>query len=245
MTQLTRNFLMIILVALTVCGGLVAGYVVYTVRLRASDAFLRRRVVMLSNSANSGECSGVEVIAPKSRKPYILTAGHCFDLLDAGGGTVTLEGGERRSVKFVALDGNSDLLLLTSPSTTGVYIAKATELYEHIHTMTHGGAMPTYRTDGELLDEHSFLMPQFPIVSPDDMAKCAQNPSNQAVPTPFGLVCATVRHQTVGTAAIVPGSSGGPVFNDAGALVGIVSAFGGGFNYYVRLIDIQDFLRGR
>lgn len=245
MSRALKNIVLILMFAATACASMLAGYVVYTAHLRASNAFVRNRVVMILNDDKSGQCTGVEVQAP-SHRTYILTAGHCFDLLNTQGtATVTLESGAMHTVKFIAADGASDLMLLTSPETTGVLVAKDKKLYEKIHAITHGGGMPAYRTDGELLDDHDFLMPMFLISSPELLLQCVGNPANTAIPTMFGLICAIMRHQTVGTAAIVPGSSGGPILNESGSLVGIVSALGGGFNYYVRLKDIQAFLKGR
>ncbi len=55
-------------------------------------------------------------------------------------------------------------------------------------------------------------------------------------------VCAITTTNFTTQMYTIPGSSGGMVVNDAGELVGVVSAGGGGFSYLVRLLDIQSFL---
>jgi hypothetical protein len=45
--------------------------------------------------------------------------------------------------------------------------------------------------------------------------------------------------------AVIPGSSGGGVFNASGDLVAIVSGMGGGFSVLVPLENIKSFLKKR
>ena len=61
---------------------------------------------------------------------------------------------------------------------------------------------------------------------------------------PMAPLCLLSTQQFVTTAPIVPGSSGGMAVNDDNELVGIASATGEGFHYFVRLCDIQKFLSG-
>lgn len=216
---------------------------------KASDTYARRAVVQLIGD-EGGACTGVQVRA-KSGQLYVLTAAHCRPLVNPTGeiGAV-LEDKTKLRLQFVAEDDHSDLMLLTGDSRIyTVDVASKTEMYEKVHTMTHGGRAASYRTDGELLDEvQGGFMIDF-VTTPEEAAKCEETPkySVQKVNVIFfeAEACVLDVMSTRSTAQAIPGSSGGPMFNEAGELIGIVS-YGNSsqpiFAFYVRLVDIQKFL---
>lgn len=213
-----------------------------------SDAVLREAVVQLLSE--HGGCTGIQVTAPSGTQ-YVLTAAHCRPLLDENNHvTAVSEHGFKDTLTFVQEDDKSDLMLLTgSPKFGAVSVATiAPRLHEHVHSLTHGGLAPTYRTDGEMLDSvpGGFLISE--VENEEDAKKCEAMPKYRVIDILFGKACALDVLTSRTTAQIIPGSSGGPLFNDSGDLVGIAS-YGNPqqltFGYFVRQADIQEFLKAK
>ena len=209
----------------------------------SSDRHLRYTVYKLF--ADSGSCTGVKVFAP-SGKAYVLTAGHCASLLKDGTVKATTEDGVEYTLNFIEEDPYSDLLLLSAPvDGPAVSVAKQLERHEHVHTLTHGRGYPTYRTDGEAVATDVTTVPTLRLTNPNDIVKCS-SPKYTIITTPFGdRACAVVTVQLISTASLIPGSSGGPLFNAEGQLAGIASATDDKFAAFVTLSDIGSFLKGR
>lgn len=206
-----------------------------------SDNSIRSRVLKLSSSF--GMCSGEQVRAP-SGVDYVLTAAHCKPLADQNGDIrVTTEDGRELMRKIVAEDPMSDLLLLEGvPGIRGLDIANWDYAREHVRTFTHGNRFDTYKTEGVLIQDGKIMVMLDVIRSFQDEMACTQ-PKNAVVDIGFGLrVCLLSVVETATTAMIVPGSSGGPILNDSGQLIGVVSAGDGHFGYLVRLYDIKQFM---
>lgn len=192
----------------------------YLSRLRASDKYVRNHVVLLKSLI--GSCTGFNVTAP-SGKTYIMSAAHCMDLMGVDSHNRLAiyaidESGRRSIVYFVKVDRFTDLLILTNNNNNGMVVAKKDQIHDHVHVLSHGGGLPTYRTDGELLNERLFF-----------------------IPTEFGF---DIHPAAITTVSVIPGSSGAPVLNEAGEIVGVVSATDGYFGFMVPLHYVQDFLKG-
>lgn len=219
--------------------------------LSPTEKSLRKRVVRLVGNAHS--CSGEQIQAP-SGKSYILTAGHCRVLEDNGSIEVIDADNNHLNRRIIAEDPKSDLLLIEGlPSITGITVAASEEMHEHIRTFTHGAAMDTYKTDGELIQEQVVDIQAFDIQNDIDEARCKSMPKYQLADSMIdlgfmqiqgGKSCQLHLREIAGTARIRPGSSGGMVVNDSGELVGVASAGSAEDNLYVQVSDINSFLAG-
>jgi S1-C subfamily serine protease len=206
-----------------------------------SDAYIRDRVVKLQGDV--GGCSGIQVQAP-SGKVYILSARHCQKISSDGDITATDEQGHTKKVTIIAVDKDSDLLLLTPMSIKFITIADKLSLHEHVHTLTHGNMNPTYRTDGEALIDRLVEVALAEIISDEDVKAC-QASGGKVYPSFFSLVCVGELNVRITTAWVAPGSSGGAALNENGQLIGIVSLSSGLFSGIVRLEDITRFLKDK
>jgi S1-C subfamily serine protease len=209
-----------------------------------SESYLYNRAVKLISIR--GTCSGEQVRAP-SGIDYILTAAHCLPLAQDGSITIITEDGRRMQRKVIAEDTRSDLLLLEGvPNLRGLDIADYSLPKEKVRTFTHGRGLDTYKTEGVLIQNIQLPVPLFAITSEGDIARC-QMTKHRITDLDFGFmvikVCLLDVQETITTAMIVPGSSGGMVVDANGDLVGVVSAGDGFFGYLVRLEDIRIFIR--
>lgn len=191
-------------------------------------------------SSGHGMCSGEQVKAP-SGVSYIMTASHCMGLSDANGNfTITTEDGKSLQRKLIAEDPESDLMILEGlPEVAGLRIAQSIAPGDKIVTLTHGNNYATYKTEGVIIQGERVQAPVSLIFSVEDEAKCTSMPKRHAE----GNYCILDVWETISTAMVVPGSSGGAVLNSSGELVGVVSAGSGAFGAFVNLSDIQKFIK--
>lgn len=210
-----------------------------------SEAYIRERSVKLIG--RRGTCSG-EQVKGHSGIDYILSAGHCKVLADSDN-TILIQTEDKHVMRrrIIAEDPNSDLLLIEGlPDLEGLEIAERIVIQDHVRTFTHGAGMDTYMTEGEVVQQKHIDIGLFLISSEEDLDKC-RDPKHriEQVVDIMGenkAICLMSVWETVVTAKIVPGSSGGMIVNDAGQLIGVASATDGSFGYIVNLEHIQDFL---
>jgi len=226
--------LLAILAAHTLTGGKREGY------------FYSRSVKLLGGGH---QCSGEQVRGP-SGVSYILTAAHCAKLADAQGNIeVIKEDGDKISRKIITEDPSSDLLLLEGlPGVAGLDIATSLKPHERVRTYTHGHGMDTYRTDGMIIQNIRIQAGVSEITTDQEELACNNLPKYKVVEldnTPFGPLKACILdvEETLTTAMIQPGSSGGMVVNESGELVGVVSVGDGAYGGLVELKDIKNFLK--
>jgi hypothetical protein len=211
--------------------------------LGKSDSYLRARSVMLMGA--NALCSG-EQIHTTYGNDYILSAGHCAELAVNGSIEVITESGKHLQRRVIAEDKNSDLLLIEGlPNLRGLDIAKSDHRFEHVRTFTHGSGLKTYMTEGELVQDQHLDIPLRLIEGDEDEAKC--NLPKEKIKSMQVMfwnlkICALSVEETITTALIIPGSSGGMVVNDRGDLLGVCSASASPFGALVRLKDIKAFV---
>lgn len=223
---------------------IIAYMVTYVIKIKEkrTDEYVRNRVIQLKG--NERACSGVQVKA-KSGKVYILSAAHCAALATNDRMEASIEGGPISTVKIIDIDREHDLLLLSSVNSNSIDVAASIKPHEHIHTITHGGHFPAYRTDGELLEERTFRIMGPEINSDEDLKNCPITSYSEPVFGEMGYFCALTMTMHISTAFVIPGSSGGPALDNEGKLIGIVSCSTDMFSGLVPLHNIQSFLKGR
>lgn len=214
---------------------------------KTTDKYVRNRTLLLHSE--HGGCTGVKVTAP-SGKHYILTASHCLEIMTPPYMQVRDEQGVDHDVRAIQDDPDHDLLLLESYDDQGVDVAKIVHRHEHIHAITHGAMMPSFRTDGEVLTTMPLDVVLFQIESDADNQKCLAGRRQRvedAFPLSFYPLCIKNLVLTENMLIIWPGSSGGPVLNAWGELVGIVSVGGEmpGMSGMVPLSYIKQLLKNR
>ena len=201
--------------------------------------------VVLQLEGNGGKCSG-EQIETDSGHEYVLTAAHCKNLQEDGSIQVTTEDGRTLMRRIIAEDQYSDLMLLEPvPDMKGIKLASSWERNQHIRTFTHGGGLPTYKTEGELIASMHIDFELWMIDSLESEDLCSKpKHAVKSVRTFFGdfKICALSANEVATTAMTIPGSSGGMAVDDNGRLVGVVSAGGRNIGFLVPLEAIQDFL---
>lgn len=210
---------------------------------KRSDEYIRERVILLQNNGYS--CSGIQVRTAKN-KVYILSAAHCRAMFQDGKAYAIDEDGNTFETQIVDMDVANDLLLLTPINNKSINVASSIHKHEKIHTITHGQAFPSYRTDGELLAERDTLFVRLSKSEPELYKQCLLDP--RAVISFEDMLFGTCQYMLrsmISTALVAPGSSGGAVLNAYGELVGIVSNTDGLFSGMVPLHNIQDFLKER
>lgn len=209
-----------------------------------TDSFIRSQVVLVDS--NGFQCTGEQIKAP-SGKRFILTAAHCRQAEIDGIIDVVSEKKVRYKVKVIVEDDINDLLLLSPiPLADGLDIAKHLYKNQSIRTFTHGDGHDTYQTDGFSIEKKEIAVPVGPITDPK---QCKVGKKRQIVVSDgiFGsvMLCVLKLKLFAMTARVIPGSSGGPILDIYGDLVGVVSATNGLFGYGVPLEDIKRFLKNR
>lgn len=245
MLSYVRVFLVLCLAVIVVPFAL---YFKHLSNVRASDDFARNHAPMLEGPM--GHCTGATVVSP-SGHVYTLTAGHCRGLVIADVLVAINEDGKRETLRFIAESPTADLMLLSSNMTSGFHVAPELNTHQAVHTMTHGSHLPAFRTDGEATEETLVSSINFQIENEKDIEHCKGLPKlriEMFQANPFSMptfVCVLSVKEILLTAWVIPGSSGGPVLDDDGALVGIVSTTNDHLSGAVPLEDIRDFLRDK
>ena len=201
---------------------------------------IRDSVVML---LGAGQCTGVQVTAP-SGKNYILTAAHCKFMAIGGAFAVIDERGRSNLRSIIAEDGPSDLLLVEeAPHLPSLPVTDHLRRGDRLRSFTHGAGLPTYETQGVMIDVSQVTVgPVEAVDSKEAEAACA-GPKYSIQPVKKDRFCMMQTVQSVTTVLLVPGSSGGPIVNEDGELVGIASSIDPPFSYVVNLGDIIRFLK--
>lgn len=205
------------------------------------DTYVPKKVVQLVSS--KGSCSGIHVDI--GDRTYILSASHCLPLQNDRGEILVKDDEMSEPIPRRVLDEdeNSDLILLEAlPGRSGLDIADNAYFKEKLYSYTHGRGYATHKTEGSYIQNE--VVDIIISLDPDDCD--LSKPKYKIIKVNllfFELsACALHTDSMVSEMPTAPGSSGGPVVNKYGDLVGIVFAGGGGYSFFVTLTDIQNFV---
>lgn len=210
----------------------------------AGESYLRERVVRLYGV--HGSCSGEQIHAPSGQN-YILSAGHCHVLAIDNQIMIQTEDGKRLSRRVIEEDPKSDLLLLEGvPNLVGLELGNDTQAHQHVRTFTHGMGFDTYKTEGAVIMDKRIRVGLGPVkdISECEMPKMKAEDYVSIFGGPPSIDCILDVVETIVTAKIVPGSSGGMVVDDDNKLIGVCSASDqySNFGFMVRTIDTAQFI---
>jgi len=206
-----------------------------------TELYARNQIVQISN--DDGYCSGVRL--RYVNKTYILTAGHCRKYIMNGLVKVTNSDASLHIVRAIAEDPLNDLLLLESIlQDSGVELGNSQKIGDFVYKLGKGGYRPTFKTEGRIKKIEIISVPQFRIETMEDVVRCAVAPKFAIEQAPgYGMWCIVKSLGVLSDAQVIPGDSGGGLFNSKGELVGIVSAYYDEYGAFVPLSEIKRFLK--
>ena len=177
------------------------------------------QVVMLTEATGRSGGSGFAIKTP-SGQTMILTNAHVCNLADKNG-TVYARVQDNRPLPLKVIDSyeKADLCLVSKmPGTEGIKLASGVDVGEELGLVGHPALLPLTLTKGQLLGygDVAVLMQEEPCIKDVGMY--------QTVNTPWGSICLAIARAGFTNITAFGGSSGSPVVNIWGNLVGVLYA---------------------
>ena len=205
------------------------------------------KVVSITNASGSSGGTGFHVNSP-SGKTYILTNSHVCSHVQVNG-LVLVHDAEGNSLpRRVLLDSDfTDLCVVEAmPGASGLSLGTAPNAGEIVAVVGHPELMPLTMTRGEIIGEQELLVMDHVIESEDDKCDLPKNIIKEVNVFIFSFkACCVKINAYLSNVTILPGSSGSPVINFYGNIVGVAFAGDNDSNWgsFVTLPDIQKMLK--
>lgn len=174
-----------------------------------------------------GRCSGVRV--KQNNKYFILTAGHCRDLITDNRTLIIGSTGVVKLVDFLVESPEQDLMLLTGDEGPYANISSTfPKEKDEVYKLGYGKDIFVTKKSGKVSEVGVYIpIPLYPVSTLEDYYKCKKLPYKHLAfmldeaSSPFCFL--SVWHLKA-SVDLVPGDSGGGLFNTKDELVGITSA---------------------
>ena len=223
------------------------------------------KVYIISDKLGGGGGTGFAVMAPSGRS-YILTNDHVCGI-SKDGRSVLVSNEEGLSIRraIVARSEYTDLCLVESvPGVEGLKVGEEPDIGQIVASIGHPSLMPITLSRGEIIGAEDVVIPiglisislpngeraQVPPSEGGILPEDCMLPKHQQIDVMVGVsifvlpgtVCATVTKKAYRTnMQIQPGSSGSPVVNFFGNIVGVV--FAGDRASWAGVVSYRDVVR--
>lgn len=181
---------------------------------------------------------------------YIVTNRHVCEL-SLDGKVEIVEGRNETPKKILIMDPKWDLCLLEGQRGAGLHLADRLWRGEEVAILGHPAGLDLAMTQGEIIGFQQMNL-DAPLRDPADRQKCLRwkNNSIQIIKDEDGhdlVVCRSSEPSIATTAQIEPGSSGSPMVNQQGEVVGVAFC-NSSEDFWARTVPLralQGFLKGR
>lgn len=200
----------------------------------------------MSNEAGNHGGTGVHVKAA-SGKTYLITNAHVCEVGENG--IIWVSDGTRRMPKRIIESSPVTDLCLVEPveGVSGLSLGSAPRVGQLVHAIGHPRLQPTTMTTGEVVAQQEVMVMDFMIANDEDRAKCSK-PKQKIFKAQsfFGEVevCVVDIQAYSTTINIIGGSSGSPMVDWKGDLVGLMFAGDEELHWGMAVVysDIKTFL---
>lgn len=208
-------------------------------------AFLRSyvgsRTAILTNEQGAGG-SGFHIEA-SSGQTYLITNAHVCEISKTGSLNVAKEKGQPSiSRKILQISDETDLCIMEPlPGVTGLSLGSMPSLGSTVASIGHPELAPITISKGEIVGEGETKVIAY-LIDSEEAEKACNKPKNfvETVETFFGpiRVCGVRVDSFITSVQIYPGSSGSPLVNFFGNVVGVVFA-GSRESGYGRVVKVD------
>jgi len=209
----------------------------FTVTLAVPASALSKEPPQISTVKITGRCLGTgSVVKSPSGKRLLISAAHvCACAENKGKVLASFSDGTTSSVRIIKKDWSADLCAgAVSKNITALSIANKVSYMEEVNTFSypHGAYMESH---GQVLDDMTWSH-DFSI---EEVKKCPVTPKSK--------VCRLTFTSTLTNLFGEPGSSGSPVMDDKGDMVGVITSWYGDNSFSAGMVPLDQlkiFLEG-